>query len=215
MNIELQGQNNLRANNIYCIGRNYADHAKELNNPVPQEPVIFLKTNASLRGIADRTPIAYADESFHHEAEVVLLITQKIAMGSKADWSSVGGVGLGLDLTRRNKQNELKKAGLPWTLAKSFDGAAIVTEFLPTSAFKDLNQLEFKLTINGAQRQVGNSKDMIFAVPTILNFILGFHSLLPGDLIYTGTPAGVAEFKSGDQFVLEWTNERRSYRGHL
>lgn len=215
MNIKLQGHAGIRPNNIYCIGRNYADHAKELNNPVPAEPVIFLKTNASLRGLNEQAPLAYADESFHHEAEIVLLINKPIPLGSKVDYAAVAGLGLGLDLTRRNKQNELKKAGLPWTLAKSFDGAALVSEFLPLAKFQDPKHLEFTLTINGERRQTGDSRAMIFSIPVILNFVLSFHSLQPGDLIYTGTPAGVAEFKAGDKFVLEWTKEKLPFAGKL
>ena len=108
--------------NVYCIGRNYADHARELGNEVPSAPIVFLKTTTSLRPLATGD-LAYDGETFHHEAELVVLVGQDIKLGEKGDWRAVSAVGLGLDLTRREVQNQLKAKGLPWTAAKSFAGS--------------------------------------------------------------------------------------------
>ncbi len=215
MLLHLPGPAALNVNTIYCIGRNYADHAKELNNPLPTEPVVFLKANASLRALDADDQLAYADESFHHEAEIIAIITKEIPLGHRADWQDVGALALGLDLTRRTKQDELKKAGLPWTLAKSFVGAAVISEALPLKTFHDLENLEFKLSVNDQTRQTGNSREMLFAIPSLLSFLLRSHRLLPGDLIYTGTPAGVGPIQKGDRFTLEWVKEQRRYDGRL
>ncbi len=185
--------------NVYCVGRNYTDHVKELKNELPKEPVIFLKAPSALRTM-ESSPIACADESFHHEIELVLLIGTHIAMGQKADESAIQGITLGLDLTRRDVQNELKAKGLPWTLAKSFAGSGVLHPFV---AFPRGKTLDFKLFVNNDLRQTGTSSDMIFDFGFILNFLLKYQDLQPGDIIYTGTPAGVAGFRQGDEFHFE------------
>jgi 2-keto-4-pentenoate hydratase/2-oxohepta-3-ene-1,7-dioic acid hydratase in catechol pathway len=199
---------------IYGIGRNYGEHAKELNNPVPEEPVVFLKAPLALRPLA-AGPLAFADETFHHEAEMVLLIDKFIPMNSRPTENDVAAVGLGLDLTRRDVQTKLKAKGLPWTTAKSFAGAALVSEFLPRASFGALGNLSFTLTINGELRQTGHTKDMLFTVPTILAFLTTLGPLQAGDLIFTGTPAGVGPIKCGDEFVLEWLEPKQRYVGKL
>lgn len=197
--------------NIYCIGRNYAEHVKELNSEMPTEPVIFLKAPSALRSL-QQSPIACSTESFHHEIELVLLIGSRCLMGEKADEGLIQGITLGLDLTRRELQSQLKAKGLPWTLAKSFAGSGILHPFV---IFPRGKAIEFKLSVNGDLRQSGQSSDMIFDFTTILNFLLEYQDLHPGDIIYTGTPSGVAAFKRGDTFELESKTLGISARGLL
>lgn len=185
--------------NVYCIGRNYAEHVKELKNEMPTEPVIFLKAPSALRTVAP-SPIACADETFHHEIELVLLVGERRSLGQTADESIIHGITLGLDLTRRELQNHLKAKGLPWTLSKSFAGSGILHSFVP---FPKGKTLDFQLSVNGELRQKGESSDMIFDFTRILNFLLKYQDLHPGDLIYTGTPSGVAGFEQGDKFLME------------
>lgn len=199
---------------IYCIGRNYAEHAAELNNPVPGEPVVFLKSEASLRQLNERT-LAFAGETFHHEAELVLKIARPAALGSAGAWDLVADVALGLDLTRRDVQAQLKAKGLPWTISKSFAGAAIVGDFVPLTSFSDREAIDFSLTVNGEERQRGNTRDMLFKVPVILSYLLQFQDLRLGDLVFTGTPKGVGPLRRGDRFELAFTGIERRFLGLL
>jgi len=183
--------------NIWCIGRNYVEHAKELNNPVPdQEPVIFLKSSSAMSPC-----LAFANEVFHHEIELVVMVGQHTPLGSLTvgkEYSCVRGFGLGLDLTRRGKQSELKQKGLPWALAKSFGGAAAVTPLVPLTESCKLEEQAFELQVNGQVKQIGHVKDMIFNIPAQLRHINSFVPLLPGDLLFTGTPQGVGPLQEGD-----------------
>lgn len=199
---------------IYCIGRNYAAHAKELGNEVQGEPVVFLKTESTKRGL-ESSPMAFAHETFHHEAELVLRIGRPIALAQKASWNDVDSVTLGLDLTRREVQNELKKKGLPWTLAKSFKGAAVVGPWVERKKFPDLNRIQFSLSINGVIRQKGDTSLMLFQVPSILTFLASFNELQIGDLVFTGTPEGVGPIKVGDTFDLTFEDLEVSFSGTL
>lgn len=201
-------------NTIYGIGRNYREHAQELNNPVPAAPVVFLKANQSLRPLA-AGPLAFAEETFHHEAELVLLINSVLPQASQPTAADVAAIALGLDLTRRDVQTTLKAKGLPWTTAKSFAGSALVGEFIPCREIGALPQLEFSLSINGEPRQHGRVQDMLFSIPQILTFLCQLGRLLPGDLIFTGTPGGVGPIKRGDRFILTLTREQRQFVGTL
>lgn len=197
---------------IYCIGRNYLEHALELGNPRPARPVVFLKSTAALRelGAVDGAApgaMAYPDEEFHHEAELVLLLGRSVALGARAGWEAVAGVSLGLDLTRRAVQDELKRAGLPWTAAKSFAGSAIVGDLVGTEAIGDPAQLEFRLAVRGEPRQHGRLRDMLFGVPELLAHLASAHPLRPGDLVYTGTPPGVGPVRRGDEVCLTLLRE--------
>ena len=185
--------------NIYCIGRNYSDHVKELGNEMPKEPVVFLKAPSALRPMHSEA-LACSDETFHHELELVLLVKEHRAMGEKAEFSLIGAMTLGLDLTRRELQNELKAKGLPWTLSKSFAGSGILHPFRGMP--KDVPNIDFCLTVNGEFRQSGNSQDMMFDFRRILNFLLKYQDLHAGDVIYTGTPSGVSGVRKGDTFHL-------------
>ena len=204
--------------NIYCIGRNYAAHARELGNAVPtEEPVIFMKSSAALRGLdgspkdpREKTPpLAFPDEDFHHEIEMVTLIGKDVELNGLypgRETECITGIGLGLDLTRRPVQDVLKKAGKPWTTAKSFAGSAIVGPIVQWEKSEyGLDELGFELSVNGKLRQKGDTSNMIFDVPSQLRFINSLVPLLRGDLIFTGTPEGVNTLRKGDKFVMSWT----------
>jgi len=186
---------------IYCVGRNYAKHAKELGNEIPSEPLIFLKSVASLRGLA-ASQIAFEDESFHHEVEVVLLIGKDLKLGDKVSNSDIQSIALGLDLTRRGVQSELKGKGSPWTTSKSFLGSALLGELRDPADYLIRESLVFELKVNGQLRQSGDTQDMLFSFMEICNYLNFFSPLKKGDLIYTGTPEGVGPFKKGDSFEM-------------
>ncbi len=212
--VELQDGDRVAVPNIYCIGRNYAEHAAELNNPVPGQPVVFLKATSSLRPLASGD-LAFASETFHHEAEVVLLIGAFVERGQTAGWSVVRALALGLDLTRREVQNELKAKSLPWTTSKSFAGAACVSTFVPLERFKDPDALHFTFKIGGEQKQAGDTRDMLFKVPRILTHLASHGRLMPGDLVFTGTPKGVGPMKRGDAFELAFVEPALAFVGRL
>ncbi len=199
---------------IYCVARNYALHAKELGNQLPSEPVIFIKADTSLRPF-EQSEMAYSHETFHYEGEVVLKIGQDTKMGSKATLDIVESFALGIDLTRREKQTELKKKGLPWTVSKSFLGSAIVGEFKPKELFKKPEEVSFQLLINSNLKQDGNLKNMIFPLKTILQTLINFAPLQKGDLIFTGTPEGVGEIKRDDTFEMIFPEINYSEKGKL
>jgi len=182
--------------NIYCIGRNYHAHAEELNSEVPKEPFFFQKSLPSLNTSNEFT--IPKDREIHHELEVVILIRkngEKIPITKTDDY--ILGYGLGLDLTDREYQNELKRDQLPWLLSKSFQGSAIVSCFQGENISED-----FWLKINGSIRQKGNINQMIFSISEQISFLSGMLPLLEGDLIFTGTPSGVGPIQNGDELEL-------------
>lgn len=184
---------------IICIGRNYRDHAKELGNEVPDEPVIFMKPKNSL--VNSNTPFYFPDftNELHYECELVLKICKNgkyISENKATDFFNA--ISVGIDFTARDIQNQLKANGLPWEKAKAFDNSAVVGEFVPTSTV-DLNNTIFSLRKNGELVQNGNSADMIFSMRSLISNISNYFSLNIGDLIYTGTPAGVGECSVGDE----------------
>ncbi|WP_141732552.1 fumarylacetoacetate hydrolase family protein [Oligoflexus tunisiensis] len=199
--------------NIYCIGRNYADHAKELNNEIPAEPVVFLKAPSALRALAEG-PLAFPDETFHHELELVLLVGQHLKAQSEVGPDSVAAVTLGLDLTRRAVQDQLKKKSLPWTIAKSFAGSAVLAPFVSARGL-DLTRIDLQLEVNGEVKQVGHTRDMMFPCSTILHYLVTLQNLYPGDLVFTGTPAGVGPVRRGDQLRVFSDALRLNANGRL
>jgi 2-keto-4-pentenoate hydratase/2-oxohepta-3-ene-1,7-dioic acid hydratase in catechol pathway len=199
---------------IFCIGRNYADHAKELGNEVPSSPIVFLKAAASLRGLAP-IPMGFDDASYHFEAEIVTRVSRPVALHSGGSWEDIKEITLGIDLTRREIQNELKKKGLPWTTAKSFQGSAIVGGFIPTDKFQCLDEIEFSFLLNDELKQRGNSRQMLFSVPQIISYLASFTSLNENDLIFTGTPQGVGPIKKGDRFEMRFAEFDRGMKGVL
>ena len=203
----------LAAGTVYCIGRNVFAHALELGNEPPSEPLVFLKSAAALRGLEG--PLGFPDETFHHEAEVVLVLGEDVAHGADPGWSCVRGVALGLDLTRRQVQNALKKKGLPWTTAKSFLGSAIVGPVVPLEQFADPDRIRFSLHVNDALRQQGDLGELSFDVPDLLRRLAALHPLAAGDLVYTGTPAGVGPIQRGDRFSLRFEAPALTFDGVL
>ncbi|PJJ84178.1 fumarylacetoacetate hydrolase family protein [Mucilaginibacter auburnensis] len=185
---------------IIAIGRNYIEHAKELNNPVPASPVIFMKPDTAL--LKDNKPFYHPDfsEDIHHEIEVVLKVSKEGKhISEKFAANYFEEIGLGIDFTARDIQQRHKEKGLPWELAKAFDNSAPISNFLPKAQFADLYQLNFNLDVNGERRQTGNTKDLIFSFDYIIAFVSRYITLKKGDLIYTGTPQGVGKVNIGDR----------------
>lgn len=185
-----------------CVGRNYREHAAELNNEVPTEPVIFLKPDSSL--LRNGQPFFIPDQfdSVHHEVELVVRISRNGKfIAKKFAHTYYEEIGLGIDFTARNKQQELKSKGLPWELSKGFDGSAVVSDFYPKENFGAIQNIPFSLHKNGVQVQGGNSADMIFSIDEIIAFVSQYFTLKMGDILFTGTPAGVGPVERND--VLE------------
>lgn len=188
---------------IFCIGRNYALHAKELNNAIPDSPVIFMKPITSL--ISEGEPISFPKHGkvLEQEAELVVQIGKEGYPDSLEEANTfVSALTLGLDLTLRDRQTELKQKGLPWELAKSFDGSAPLGSWTPIWKITDWKRITFQCHVNSILRQEGNINDMLFSIPELILFIGRIWSWIPGDMIYTGTPAGVGPIVSGDKIVL-------------
>jgi len=214
--LTIEGLGPAAVGTIYGIGRNYADHAKELGNAPPKsEPVVFLKAASSIRALANGA-VAFNVGEIHYEAELVVRVGQTVPMGSAiTGWSAIDAVGLGLDLTIREKQNELKSKGLPWTLAKSFSGSSIVSPLIRTSELNGQDFFKFNFFVEDELKQIGDTRQMLFDVPTLLAFLATFNTLLPGDLIFTGTPAGVGPLRKGQKFILELLEPHRRWEGKL
>lgn len=188
---------------IYCIGRNYIKHIQELENEANAEPVLFLKPAASLITQGREIELPAFSSDVHHETELVLLIGREgRRIPEENALHHIAGMGIGLDLTARDTQRKLKDKGLPWTIAKGFETAACVSDFLPTQKFPDPGAIRFTLHVNGELRQEGDTSLMIFSVPRIIAFISSLVTLQPGDLIFTGTPHGVAALAPSDRLRL-------------
>ena len=179
-------------NRIFCIGRNYAEHIKELGNAPDDACVVFMKPATCVVPAGDPVHLPRGRGSVHHEAELVVRLDSH---------GKVDALTLGLDLTLRDLQNELKKKGAPWELCKSFDGAAPLGDWVPWKG-QDLQAIEFSCDVNGARRQSGNTKDMLFPVARLLHILSQSWALAAGDIIYTGTPAGVGPLVPGDRVLL-------------
>jgi len=193
---------------IICIGRNYSEHAKELNNAVPEKPVFFMKPDTAL--LQKNNPFFYPDFSkdVHYETEIVLKINRNGKyIEEQFAHKYFDEISIGIDFTARDLQAEQKQKGLPWEIAKAFDQSAPVGKFVSKDKFKDINQLNFSLKINGELKQQGNTRDMIFSFGRIISYVSQFVSLKTGDLIFTGTPAGVGPIKINDHFEVFIENE--------
>lgn len=187
---------------IVCVGRNYAAHARELGNAVPETPILFLKPATAAVPLTDGIELPRGRGECHHETEITVLIGHRLKDASEAECHlAIAGIGLGLDLTLRDVQNELKKKGHPWEIAKAFDGAAPLSAFLRPQGVV-LDDLHFTLHVNGALRQAGHSADMITGILPLLAYISTIFTLEPGDVVMTGTPEGVAALQPGDVLVL-------------
>ncbi|MBI2418282.1 MAG: fumarylacetoacetate hydrolase family protein [Ignavibacteriales bacterium] len=187
---------------IMCVGRNYAEHAKELGNDVPTFPIIFMKPASNL--IHSGEPVIYPPHSheLHHEVELVLFIGSRIKNASIEEAEqAISGYGVGLDMTLRDLQNEYRKEGNPWTLAKCFDTSAVVSDFVLKADASDILQTEISLLVNDVRRQKNILADMIFKPAEVASYISHRMALEPGDLVFTGTPKGVSAVHAGDTLL--------------
>jgi len=188
---------------IICVGRNYAEHAKELNNPVPTAPILFIKPADAAVALAPAFSVPADKGSVHHELEIAVLIGKTLKNASKADVAeAIAGAGLGLDLTLRDVQAKLKEKGHPWEVAKGFDGACPLTDFISAGKISDWQNIELSMTRNGNVQQQGNSKDMLFPVIPLIAHMSTIFTLNPGDIVMTGTPPGVGPLQPGDELTL-------------
>lgn len=194
---------------IICIGRNYAEHAKEMNAAVPTEPVFFLKPDTAL--IRDNQPFYYPDFSseIHHEVELVLKISKA---GKNIDPAFAHKyyeeIGIGIDFTARDIQAKCKEKGLPWEKAKAFDGSAPIGQFINKKELPDVANINFHLTLNGKEVQKGNTKDLLFSFDAVVAYVSKFFTLKTGDLIYTGTPEGVGPVNISDKLEAYIENQQ-------
>lgn len=195
----IPGLQHLSINSIFCIGRNYALHAKELNNPVLSRPVIFSKPITSIIFSGQSIVIPPFTKDVHHETELVIAIGKEAKNITRENaMDIVAGYGIGIDVTARDLQSELKAKGHPWDIAKGADTFAPISPFVTADMIPDPNNLSLSLTVNGEIRQSGFTSDMLFPVDDLISRLSGFFTLKPGDLIFTGTPEGVAPIYSGD-----------------
>jgi acylpyruvate hydrolase len=195
---------------IFAIGRNYAEHIKELNNERPDEPVIFTKPDTAI--LRNNAPFYHPDFSkdIHHEVELVLRISKE---GKNIEpqfaHKYFDSIGVGIDFTARDLQQKAKEKGLPWDIAKGFNGSAPISDkFIPVSEFKDLTNINFKLEVDGKLRQEGNTSLMLFPFDYIISYLSKFFTLKTGDLIFTGTPKGVSAVVIGNKLSAYIENEK-------
>lgn len=184
---------------VYCIGRNYVDHIKEMDSVQTTDPVVFLKPRSSIIHNGDTVHIPKQSNDVHHEAELVLLIGKEIKDCSKNEaLESVEAFGIGIDFTARDLQSKAKTNGLPWTLAKGFNTFAPLGNFVPYDGSQNIEDLEITLSVNGKLKQNDSTSLMIFSPAEIISYLSRQFTLTPGDLIFTGTPKGVSPVHTGD-----------------
>jgi 2-keto-4-pentenoate hydratase/2-oxohepta-3-ene-1,7-dioic acid hydratase in catechol pathway len=189
----------VRINTIFCLGQNYADHAKEMGADAPTSPIIFLKPSSAVIADGEDIVLPSMSANVNHEVELTVLIGKKGKnIPAEEAYRHVAGYGIGLDMTMRDRQLEAKKAGHPWTIAKGFDTSAPLSPFLEAHLVPDPNVLEISLKVNGTLRQYSTTGRMIFKIDTIIAFLSTIFTLNEGDIIFTGTPEGVAPVQTGD-----------------
>ena len=191
-------------NRIFCVGRNYINHAKELNNQIPKSPVIFMKPATCLVNSETKTIQRIVNEEIHYETELVLVVGRE-GYSAEADNidNTIMGYTLGVDLTLRHLQQRLKEKGLPWEKSKSFDHSSPIGAINPINSMEELEHFEFCCYVNDEKRQYGQVSQMIFTFEEILKEISKYWKLIPGDLIYTGTPEGVGVLHPGDTIRIQ------------
>ena len=193
---------------IICIGLNYRKHALEMGWPIPEEPVVFLKPDSSLLKNTKPFFLPGFSDNIHYEVEVVIKIS-KLGKGISAKFAPryYDELTLGIDITARDIQSRMAKAGMPWELSKCFDGAAPIGTFIPVASVSNLRDLDFRLEINGKTVQKSNTSDMIFGLNEIVEYVSKYFTLKTGDLIFTGTPPGVGQLKKNDNLVAYLVND--------
>ncbi|WP_445398531.1 fumarylacetoacetate hydrolase family protein [Zobellella sp. An-6] len=195
---------------VVCVGRSYKEHAAELNNPVPEQPLLFIKPSTSLVGLDTPLLLPRGLGAVHHELEVALLIGRRLCHTEPGHaLEAVAGVGLALDLTLRDVQEQLKAKGHPWERAKAFDGSCPISPFALPEVLDDLQHLKFSLAINGQERQSGNTAMMLWSIGELLAEMSRCFTLNPGDVVLTGTPKGVAELKPNDRIEMQLDGQYR------
>lgn len=194
---------------IICVGRNYAEHIEELNNETPEAPVLFLKPETAVLPEDQSFVIPDFSKKVDFEVEILVQISRS---GKNIDRKDAPDfyrkIGLGIDFTARDLQSELKRKALPWEKAKAFDGAAVIGKFIPKSEFKDVNNLNFRLERNGIPVQKGNTLQMIWQIDALIEYISKYFTLKTGDVIFTGTPAGVSSVNKGDSLAGYVENQK-------
>ena len=191
---------------IVCLARNYAEHARELGNETPTAPVLFMKPASSVIGNGEAVCIPAYSQECHYEVELAVLIGKTAcAVLPENAMEHIAGYGVAIDMTLRDVQNSLKAKGLPWEIAKGFDTACPLSDFVPAGTVTDPHDLRLMLTVNGGVRQDGCSSDMINRIPQIIAHISSIFTLEVGDVILTGTPAGVGQVVAGDVMTAEIT----------
>ena len=208
MNLVIKDSNKkFTINTIFCIGRNYLEHAKELNHQIPKEPVVFTKPNNSLLGSGKKIILPKQSNDVHYEGELVVLIGKAGKhIAEQTALKHIAGIGVGIDVTARDIQQKAISAGKPWAIAKGFDTFTQLSEFVPCSAIPDLNNINFTLSINDQLKQNGASKNMIFALPFLIHYLSQHFTLCEGDIIFTGTPSGVGRLNNGDLVSVSLQN---------
>ncbi|NLI92599.1 MAG: fumarylacetoacetate hydrolase family protein [Peptococcaceae bacterium] len=190
--------------NIFCVGRNYVLHAKELNNPVPESPLLFTKpTHALVVAQGQEITLPGGRGQIQFEVEYVIHIARRYEPGMSFE-ELVDKMALGIDFTLRDIQSQFKQKGYPWLLCKGFVNSAVITPWLPFAGLKETKEKDFSLEKNGREVQRGNIKDMIFDLPTITEYTARHLGLDQGDIIFTGTPAGSGPVSDGDKLVFKW-----------
>lgn len=201
---------------IICVGRSYAEHAKELGNAIPDRPVLFIKPPSSLIGLEQGIAWNPAWGNCHHECELSLRIDQRLTGETDPEQAlqAVGAVTLGLDLTLRDLQDQLKAKGQPWERAKAFDGACVLADWVDVSEVKAWDQVTFNLQVNDKVRQQGDTGLLIFNIGYLLAEISQVFTLEVGDVVMTGTPAGVAALAQGDQLTMTLNGQTQDFIWH-
>ncbi|QIL91101.1 fumarylacetoacetate hydrolase family protein [Microbulbifer sp. SH-1] len=188
---------------IVCVGRNYAAHAEELDNPVPEEPLLFIKPATAAVPMAEPVHLPRGRGSCHFEGELALLIGEKLTDANASEVApAIAGLGLALDLTLRDLQADLKKQGHPWEKAKGFDGSCPLSPFVKLDWLPDWDNLTYTLWLNDEIHQRGKTSHMLTPILDLVAYISSYFTLLPGDVVLTGTPAGVGELKAGDKIAM-------------
>jgi len=209
----------LPSGKVVCVGQNYQDHIDEMNSKVNEEAVLFMKPNTALCRLSSPLTIPLDAGECHNEVEVTVLIKSSLTNASEQQaMQAVWGFGIGLDLTLRDVQRQLKELGRPWERAKSFDFSAPVSPFIEAEKFPNISDIHFSLTVNGNTRQNGHTHLMMRNIPKLLSIISHHFTLLPGDIVFTGTPKGVAPLNCGDQLTLqlaEYQFETSVAKGHV
>ncbi|OTG89563.1 fumarylacetoacetate hydrolase family protein [Acinetobacter sp. ANC 3813] len=203
-----------RPSKIVCVGRSYADHARELGNAIPDRPVLFIKPPSALTTLAEGIDWNKALGSCHYESELCLRIDQRLKAetDSQKALQAVGAVTLGLDLTLRDQQDDLKKKGQPWERSKAYDGSCILSDWINTEdVVSDWNDVHYTLHVNDALRQTGDTSHLIFDIGYLLADISQSFTLEAGDVVMTGTPAGVAALQSGEQLKMTLKGKNQDY----